>query len=302
MITLWETLPHYGRHLRPLCKELFRRGVDHRYHRGGSPPQHDEVLVTGAYRDLPRQRNRFSKLVLVEHGVGQAYRDSAHVGYTGGTRRAYDLHLAPGPACVDEAARERVEVGCLPLAGLTRADHRETNPAIGLTWHWPCRVSTESGTAFEEYRAVLPQLSSWAAKQDFVLLGHQHPRWKGALNAAYYDAGVESTRDADDLLARCGLLIADNTSLLFEAAALGLPVVVVNSQAWRREVEHGKRFWEWADVGLQVNHPDELIRAVEETLCCDPQAARRAAIVAECYGTDPRPPLERAVDGILGLL
>jgi len=76
--------------------------------------------------------------------------------------------------------------------------------------------------------------------------------------------------------------IAHN-STIFEFAATGRPVVVVNCPRYRRDVSHGLRFWD--DIpGLQCDAPDELPSVIERALK-DPPVVRamREAAVANVY-------------------
>ena len=59
-------------------------------------------------------------------------------------------------------------------------------------------------------------------------------------------------RDFDEVMERSTLYICDNSSTLYEFASTGRPVVVLNAPWFRRDIEHGLRFWEHADVGVSV--------------------------------------------------
>ena len=86
--------------------------------------------------------------------------------------------------------------------------------------------------------------------------------------------------DFADVCRRADVYITDNSSTLFEFAATGRPVVVLNAPEFRRNVNHGLRFWEAATVGVQVDHPRDLVAAVASALE-DPepsQNAREAAL------------------------
>ena len=100
----------------------------------------------------------------------------------------------------------------------------------------------------------------------------------------YRKAGIPFVAAFEDVCRQADLFIADNTSCLFEFAATGRPVVVLNSKYYRRNVNHGLRYWDAADVGIQVDRPEDLVAAVAEALVDAParQAARDAALDLVC--------------------
>jgi len=97
--------------------------------------------------------------------------------------------------------------------------------------------------------------------------------------------GIEVVESFAEVCRRADVFIADNTSALYEFAAIGRPVVVLNAPFYRRNVHHGLRFWEAADVGIQVDRADALLPAVAHALGDPPErrAAREAAL-AIVYG------------------
>lgn len=299
MITLWETQAHYGRHLRPIAAELKMRGVEHMYVPAWEIPAQDPdgVLVVAAYRDLKRQR-RWRGRVLVEHGVGQSYSNQHH-GYPGGRREPYDLLLAPGPEVEDLAAGDVAYVGCLPIECPVRAG---MPGIITFMFHWQCHISIEAGTALDEYLPILEEASALlysAGLQPAVVL---HPRWNGTMDQWFAERGFMTfSNGVDGALWHSTIIVADNTSAMFEAAYNDVPVIVLNHPTWRRDVEHGKRFWEWADVGVQADNRGEFFDALEATLGFDPQRARRREIAALAYSRVGSP-RRAAVDAITGLL
>lgn len=80
-----------------------------------------------------------------------------------------------------------------------------------------------------------------------------------------------------------GGFVAHN-SVLYEWAALGRPVVVLDAPWFRRNVDHGLRFWSHADIGIRVREPEQLIDAVAEAVQ-DPSdvRARRESLVADLF-------------------
>ena len=90
----------------------------------------------------------------------------------------------------------------------------------------------------------------------------------------YYEhAGIPFVADFRDVLRRADLYACDNSSTLFEFASTGRPVVVLNTPAYRRNIHHGGRFWDWATVGLQVDHPRDLVATIVRALV-DPLEVR----------------------------
>jgi UDP-N-acetylglucosamine:LPS N-acetylglucosamine transferase len=128
------------------------------------------------------------------------------------------------------------------------------------------------------YLRVLPDLA-----RTYRVIGHGHPKgdWPARLQRIYRRAGInEYVPDFDEVCRRADLYVCDNSSTLFEFAATGRPVLVLNHPDYRRHVEHGLRFWRAATVGIQVDQPHELLAAVARALEDPPEvrAAREAAL------------------------
>lgn len=151
---------------------------------------------------------------------------------------------------------------------------------IALSWHWDFHLLPEGRSAFPHYAEALARLANGPWK----LLGHAHPRAWRAMRPWYEAHGIEPVERFEDVVARADLLAVDNSSVLYEFAALGRPVVVLNAPWYRRDVEHGLRFWSAADVGLQVDEPGDLADTIETALVDPPAvAARRDRVVTEVY-------------------
>jgi hypothetical protein len=244
-------------------------------------------------------------VVLCEHGAGQSYQGN-HSSYAGGRGREQVVLFL----CPNEAAAERnrhaypgvpaLAIGCPKLDAyhLSPAKPRGAPPVLALSFHWDCLVAPESRWAFPPYRNVLPGLAS-----AYHVLGHGHPRVWPRLEEQYRNMRLEPVADFDEVMRRADLYICDNSSTLFEFASTGRPVVVLNAPYYRREVNHGLRFWEAATVGIQCDDPHLLLQAVKQALADLPeqQAARQAAVSLAYAHTDGRA-AERGAEAILGLL
>ena len=228
-------------------------------------------------------------LVLMEHGAGQSY-SNRQPSFPGGTERetaalllvpndqarARNLQYYPGIPCA--------VVGCpkldvWPMRGpWTPASGRR--PVVCVSFHWHTTVCPESDWAWHEYREALRGLVG----QEWDIIGHAHPRAQSTVFPEYRRQGIPTVAGFAEVLQRADLYVIDNSSTLFEFAATDRPVVVLNSKFYRRGVEHGLRFWAAADIGLQVNRPDELVATVRQALADPPaQATTRRARVAEIY-------------------
>jgi CDP-glycerol glycerophosphotransferase (TagB/SpsB family) len=78
--------------------------------------------------------------------------------------------------------------------------------------------------------------------------------------------GIEVVQEFDEVCRRADLLVADNTSVIYEFAATGRPVVLLDPPWYDRNVGHGLRFWTASHVGLHVTDPRTLTDMVTEAL------------------------------------
>jgi hypothetical protein len=301
LLPIWQALDPSERGMfvaasRDAWEWLGRRGVPVMLHRAQLPARRSLVdgrqppWLVASYSDLvalgPHRR-----AVLVEHGAGQHYGGdggtAASLPYHAGGR---DRHRVDVFVCPNRVVAERnaavypdamaVAVGCPKLDTYSRGE----SDAVVFAWHWhpPVAASVpEAGSAHAEYADAVAALAS---ERRWLMLGHGHPRAWSHYEAYYRAAGIEPVRELREALARARLLVADNTSAMWEAVALDIPVVVVNSRRYRRDVNHGLRFWEYADVGPQVNDPGELAATIDAALAGDVWAARRAEVASLLYG------------------
>ena len=197
----------------------------------------------------------YARIAYVEHGIGQPY--SGTLGYPGGAGRGtVGLFLSPNAtaAAADRAAYPAARVEVVGDPGLRYVPHREPGPpAIAVSLHWECHLLPETRSAYRHHRSALPELA-----RQYTVLGHGHPLAQGTLRRVWERLGVEFVPDWHEVARRADLYVCDNSSTLYEFAATGRPVVVLNAPWYRREVRHGLRFWSAASVGVLANDPDAL--------------------------------------------
>jgi hypothetical protein len=242
----------------------------------------DAVLVA-SYGDLVKARaTGHPRIVLAQHGAGQSYSDD-HPHYPGGRDNGdVGLFLAPN----DHSARRWRDAypdAAVEVVGSPRLDDlpaREPGPlTVAVTFHWnsfhtPGKGMTEGRSAFPWFREALQDVAA-----AFPTIGHGHPKAR-ELPRFWKSIGVEYVPTFDEVCRRADVLVFDNTSAGFEFAATGRPVVVMNSPLYRRDVSHGLRFWDAADVGVQVDHAPDLLPAIRRALEHRPEdiAAREDAL------------------------
>jgi hypothetical protein len=304
MIDFYASQPHYLDHMAPIWHALPERdrgrfGVADYLLRHTKGSAHGiqlteyghlvgDVRCVAGWQDAMETPSRI-KLALMEHGVGQTYSDIRVSAYAGGLGRdRVDVFLCPNDRVreINERANPRADS---VVIGSPRMDEWFTWPEpdgwhplltvqCTFAFHWDCDLNPETLSAFRHYRDWVPDIARTKA------IGvTAHPRneqvrpWSRRM-------GVPWAVNADAVFSHSACLAADNTSLLYEFAALDRPVIVLNAPWYRADVTHGLRFWDMADVGIQVNHPAMLDAAIDKALeDPSPIAERRREITAELF-------------------
>lgn len=324
MIYCYASQPHYWAHMRPIYEALpepLRGGVfAPKQQPWGSPNARprDGLWMVAGYSDA-KSLGASRRVVLIEHGAGQHYpgdpRSAGHGAYSGG--RDLDhvvMFICPS---VEVAARwtdtypaaDAIAVGCPRLdAWFTRARvrDREVRPhaaaTVAFTFHHDRAICPEAQWALPHYRGVLKATIQELRGVGAIPLGHGHPRATVPLRRLWDELGVEWIPDADEVFQRADLLVADNTSLAFEAMSIGIPVCWLDAPWYRVEVEHGLRFWRDADSGVRVTRPGNLFEGICLALTDPPEVRRRRAeTIARVYAFTDGQAAARAAEAIAAI-
>jgi hypothetical protein len=248
------------------------------------------LSLTASYADMKLSRNLGRLTVITEHGAGQSYLGVKSGSYLRSTDRAGVVAiLVPGryQAKISEEVHPAIPV--YPI-GVPKLDpwHRkkkdklpkEAKGVVGFSTHWDCKVCPETRSSLRHFRGALPQMN-----KRFNLLGHAHPRIAGVMEGLYKKQGIEYVSDFSELVDQAEVYVCDNSSTIFEWASLDRPVVLLNAPWYRRDVEHGLLFWEYRDIGLQVDQPRHLAETIKAALADPPYVAeRRRQIIRQVYG------------------
>jgi hypothetical protein len=279
--------PNYWRHVRPIFKalpvELRGEVLD------GTQPRtqridRDDVFLIGGYSDLATAGGR--RTIYIEHGAGQTYN---------GTRRHHRAHypggehpdnvigyICPNEIVAESWGRPAIAVGCPALASVGS----RRGGWIVVTFHFDAPfVSPEARSARPHYLDDLHHIVTWVREECWSnkVLGHAHPRDHRAAGI-WKMLDVPFEPDPDEALRKADLVLADNTSFAYEAAALGIPNVALNAPWYRREVEHGLRFWEHPP-GLMVDDAWGLMKhEVTDWIDNEENHAIRKRAVKRAYG------------------
>lgn len=242
----------------------------------GSLPWSDRPTLVSAWKDADRARRVSRPVILMEHGAGQTYLGVENASYAGAPdRRGVTLYLAPSErvAALHTAAHPDIPaaaVGCPKLDALLAVERPEGGACIAH--HWNCNVVPEARWAWDDFHHVYPALAAWND-----IYAHAHPR-APRLSLSMKKAGLRYLAGFPEVVATCRVLVVDNSSIGAEWIALDRPIVWLNASCYRRDVNHGGRFWEWAEAGLQVDNPADLEDAIHESLMGDPKAVARRRV------------------------
>jgi glycosyltransferase involved in cell wall biosynthesis len=237
------------------------------------------LTVVAAWGDYWRSVRAGHRTVLFEHGLGQTYIDgtASYAGSSHPLRGSAVAFIVPNDHAAQANLAAHPEVPTY-VVGVPRLDRwhqveprpRSDPPVVAVSFHWECRVAPETRSSWEWF---LPGLAS--LQREYTVLGHGHPRIWDTLEPAYRHLNIEAVKDFDEVMERADLYVCDNSSTLFEFASTGRPVMVLNAPWYRRDVEHGLRFWRCAEVGVNCDDPADLVDAVARALD-DPPEVKRA--------------------------
>lgn len=265
-------------------------------------------ILTAAWSDLRVCSRTRRPVVLFEHGTGQSY-GIRHQSYAGGKGRdRVALFVVPNLQAANRNLRYYPHIANA-VVGSPRVDQLaelepppEERRTAAVSFHWRCSVTPEAGTAFDDFAGELARARRTLADDGIELLGHAHPRLLAEAAPVFDAAGIEVVGSFSDVVRRAHVYAVDNSSTLFEFAALGRPVVVLNAQAYRRDVAHGLRFWSEATVGINAS-AGQLADAISRAFDDPADVARsRAEAVARAYPVRDGTSALRAASAVVALV
>lgn len=276
---------------------------------GGFPDRRrrSPVLVAG-FTDHHAVRPR--PTIMLNHGAGQSYAGDpqarGHEAFSGGPgRERVLLHIEPGALAAKATAaagRPFVAVGSPKLDpwhdGSCHVDHDSAKIAVGF--HHDARGGgpPEQRSALAHYSGILQRLA-----RRFDLIGHGHPRSWDRTAHMWAKLGVRAEPDFARVLDEAAVYVTDTSSTGLEFASTGRPVIFCSAPWYRRDVDHGGRFWEWTRHALHVEEPEELLVTVAQALADPKEAvAKQWPMVDQVYLQRDGQAAQRAAAAIVSLL
>lgn len=302
-VAFYASRSHYAAHLEPVRDAVGGVAFGTRQSLWGrlDTPTASLVVVASAV-DALRFADR--RVVYIEHGSGQSYQgdpDGARSSsYSGGPGLGHVVLFV----CPNEAVAARWSAvypdAVTAVVGCARLDQHHDRravrlpglPRVAFTFHWDCKLCPETRSGWRWWRDTV---IGCCQATGYEVAASAHPRAPGTLST-FRSMGVPVFDDVDKLLSWADVLVADNTSALYEACALGVGTVVLNAPWYRRDMDHGLRFWSHvpgrmidektdleAAIRAEIEHPDDY-RYVREHAAqaayggmVDGQATKRAA-------------------------
>lgn len=282
---VWERLPKDVRHnfyvpegIADYAKSKLQGSSQYLFQYERVFPQDDSPILVCAYGDLiAAHRNNISrKIIYMEHGTGHAFGTAAYPNGVG--KRDYvDLFLAPNDytrRLIHSVRDTHVEVIGTPKMDIYYGAFQEmqrmtdligvpANPTIAIAFHWGDKhsVPPESGSAYEHYKNILPELA-----KRYSVIAHGHPIAQHIYKPEFIRMGIPWIDTFDQVLQKADIYINDISSTLYEFVVTGKPVIILNAPWFRRDVNWGIRFWDYSDVGINVDEPEELFTAINTTV------------------------------------
>ncbi len=232
----------------------------------------DGPILTASYGDATRalECNDRRPVILIEHGAGLTFGKAA---YADGLGQRTKMSLLPvqNSYILNKVHPELKHIPH-PIVGMPKLDPwagkfakhiMGKNPTVAISFHHGTKNSrpAEIGSAGEHYIGVLPELAG-----KFNLIVHAHPIISRDMKEYCRSMGLPFVADFNEVMRRADIYINDASSTLYEFMVTGKPVIILNAPWFDRKANWGLRFWDFTDIGPQVDYPDQLIETVERVV------------------------------------
>jgi hypothetical protein len=280
---------HYVDHLLPVYVALPER-LRGEFHVGSVPVNPDGLNVVCSVGDY---RKTSGPVIFFEHGSGMSYNVN-HPSFAGsGERDRVVLFCSPNQFVAGPNARAFPDVpqevvGSPKLdAWVRRSWAMPGRPTVAFSFHWDSQVCPETRSAWPHYQQYFINQANQHRRSrsgEWDMIGHGHPKIFPQLRKQWSKFRMPAVKEFNDVVLLSDVYVCDNSSTIYEFAALGRPVVVLNAPWYRRDVRQGEglRFWDHIP-GIQVDNPAELHETIRSACFEDTFAAERERVTSLVY-------------------
>lgn len=319
MIDFFASAAHYLDHLMPIFQAMppeVSANCGSSLGRLENAKQNPDPIVCSGWTDVESVVKLGRPIILSEHGAGQTYQGCVLPNYINGQGRQVlsgILVVNSLNAQQSQAVAPRIPVaavGCPRLGTLAGVPLRGLDPmsprTLVMAFRWDTMLYFQSSkkpipearSAWDHWAMQLNMVKQSLSK-DWRIIMHAHPRAGSLVQQRAEELGWEFSADQEYCLSRATIWAQDNSSALWEACTMGVPVIHLNAPWYRQKAQHGLRFWQWAEqTGPQAGGPAELFSAIDE-LCDARKGAAwsegRERFTSEWYGYDPLDPGASAI-------
>ena len=241
-----------------------------------------QLTLVASYGDY---RRTSGPVVYMEHGIGHSYGNS-HPSYAGGKGKDRVVLFLCQHKLTAEKNKKAYPHVPTAIIGTPKLDTVKVRPAKGRTvavsWHWDCNVAPETKSSLPYFKPILLQLKN---AKDINLIGHGHPKvsFNKAIQRIYAQLKIPYVHNFEDVIEQADLYIIDNSSSGYEFAAAGRHVLHLNAPWYRKEVNHGIRFWDYLP-GPTADQVSEVLPLVRQLLDHpEDYELQRQSVVKELY-------------------
>jgi hypothetical protein len=268
--------------------------------------KHDRLTVVNSYGDNRRALQGDRKAVFCEHGVGFTFGNN-HESYAGSKvgRSNVIMFLCQNEHVQKLNKRSFPNVPC-PIVGIPKMDQyvgkqyviNKTDPLVCISFHWDCFVHPFTRSCYRDYMPYMKKI-----RESFRTVGHAHPRHYDKFADRFRRSRITMIPDFRDVIEQVDIYVNDSSSTIFEFAFLDKPVVLLNSDIYPRDQNLNSRFWQYSNVGVNVDNPATVVEKIKEAIEDRPvqQQLRKQAVKAVFTYTDGKC-AERAAEAILSLI
>lgn len=274
---LWNELPEdqrgeffvLGSRAQELAESRLKGGKVRDYLDEG--PCGSNHIIVASYGDSIRAKTDPKRhVILMEHGIGLTFGKAAYADGLG--QRALCSLIPVQSQYIANKVHPDLKHIPHPIIGVPKLDKwfkprvdpiMPKKPTIAFAFHHGDKFSRPGGigSAWEHYVDMFPLLPL-----QYRWIFHAHPASNPRLLESLKNWGLEYVEDLETVFNQADILINDCGSSAYEFCTTGKPVILLNAPWFDKKTQYGIRFWDYANIGHQVEGPDQLESIVDRVV------------------------------------